>query len=153
LFALGFGCRDIQLSMNFEGFELYPSYLRRDTMQPEELQVVGEILERFRLLEHLPPHNDLRVELSEEVPPGTPLCAAHRTWADHFFESVETPEGFPRQPNGTLCPPGLVQVWVDCIKQTIPGMGHHYGYDGYYLSLLISIPDQRIWDARGERTN
>ena len=138
--------------MNFAGFTLSPSYLRRTTAQPEELQTVGEILEKFGLLEHVPPHNDLRVELGKVVPASTSLCSAHETWSESYFPSIQTPDGFPRQPDETLCPPGLVQVTLDCIEQTIPGMGHHYGYDGYYLSLLVSIPEQRIWDARGEIT-
>ncbi len=138
--------------MNFAGFALYPSSLRRTTAQPDELRAVGEILEKSGVLEHLPPHNDLGVELGKVVPAGASLCAAHETWSENYFPSIQTPDGFPRQPNETRCPPGLVRVTVDCIQQTIPGMGHHYGYDGYYLSLLVSIPERRIWDARGEVT-
>ena len=138
--------------MNFAGFTLYPTSDRRATTEPEELQAVGEILERFGLLEHLPPHHDLNVQLGTAPPPGASLCVAHSTWSEGSFPGIETPSGLPRQADGTLCPPGLVQVTVDCINQTIPGMGHYYGYDGYYLSLLISRPEERIWDARGEPT-
>jgi hypothetical protein len=39
---------------------------------------------------------------------------------------------------------------VDCIEKKNPGMGLYYGFTGYYLSVLVSLDDKKIWDARGE---
>ena len=124
--------------------------MRRTIAQPEEQQTVGEILERYGLVDRLPPHSKLRVELENVVPPGTPLSRAHETWTDSCFPSVTTPVGFPRQDIASRCPSGIVKVSVECIDRETPGMGSHFGFTGVYLSVLISIPERSIRDVRGE---
>lgn len=136
--------------MDFAGFTLFPSHMRRTIAMPEEQRRVGEILEQFELIGRLPPYNCLRVELENSVAAGTPLWRAHETWNERYFLNIGTPEGFPRQDNDALCPMGLVKISVECIERDTPGMGSHFGFEGYYLSMLVSIPDRIIWDVRGE---
>ena len=136
--------------MDFAGFTLFPSHMRRTTAQPEEQRLIGEILERFGLIDRLPPHNKLRVELENAVPPGTPLSRAHETWTESYFANVATPEGFPRQDMAALCPHGIVKVSVECIDRETSGMGSHFGFRGFYLSVLVSSVDRTIWDVRAE---
>ena len=136
--------------MDFTGFTLFPSHMRRAIAEAEEQRRVGEILERFGLVMRLPPHNRLRVELENPVPAGTALWRAHGTWNESYFPNVSTPDGYPRQDDMALCPAGLVKVSVACIERETPGMGSHFGFEGLYLSVLISIPERTIWDARGE---
>jgi hypothetical protein len=136
--------------MDFAGFTLFPSHVRRTVAQPDEQRIVGEIIEQSGLIDRLPPHNTLRVELENAVPQGTALARAHETWADSYFPNVSTPPGFPRQDSATLTPPGIVKVSVECIERETPGMGSHFGFKGFYLSVLVSVADRAIWDARGE---
>lgn len=44
----------------------------------------------------------------------------------------------------------LVHVTVSVIEKHTPGMGSHFGFEGYFLSLLVSPGARTIWDARGE---
>ena len=136
--------------MDFAGFTLFPSTMRRTVAQPDEQRVVGEALERFGLIDRLPPHKKLRVELENPVSAGTQLWRAHETWNECYFPNIATAKGFPRQDNDALCPAGLVKVSVECIERETPGMGSHFGFEGYYLSMLVSIPERIIWDVRGE---
>ena len=136
--------------MDFTGFTLFPSHMRRTIAEPEEQRRVGEILEEFGLAGRLPPHKRLGVELENSVPAGTPLWRAHGTWNESYFPKVGTPKGFPRQAHAAPCPPGLVKVSVECIERETPGMGSHFGFAGFYLSVLVSIPERVIWDVRGE---
>ena len=136
--------------MDFAGFTLFPSHRRRTIAQPEEQRIVGEVLECSGLLDRLPPHNRLRVELENPVPPGTELWRAHGTWTEARFPNVETPGGFPRHDAAALTPPGIVKVSVECVNRETPGMGSHFGFNGFYLSVLVSIVDRAIWDVQGE---
>lgn len=136
--------------MEFAGFTLFPSHMRRTIAHPEEQRVVGEALERFGLIDQLPPHKKLRVELENAVPPGIELWRAHETWTQGYFPDVATPDGFPRQDAAALTPPGIVKVSVERINRETPGMGSHSGFEGLYLSVLVSISDSTVWDVRGE---
>jgi hypothetical protein len=136
--------------MEFCGFTLYPSSARRLIAELDEQRVVGQILERADLIRYLPSHKKLRVNLENPIAIGASLADAHGEWTEDYFPRVETLNPFPRQPQGTACPPGLVRVSVECINRETPGMSSHFGFNGYFLSLLISLPEGRIWDARGE---
>jgi hypothetical protein len=137
--------------MDFTNFTLFPSHMRRTIAEPDEQRRVGEILEDFGLIGRLPAHKRLRVELENSVPAGTPLWRAHGRWNESYFPNVGAPEGFPRQDDTALSPPGLVKVSVECIDRETPGMGSHFGFEGLYLSVLVSVPERTVWDVRGER--
>jgi hypothetical protein len=136
--------------MDFTGFTLYPSAARTKITTAAEQREVGEILEHDRLIEHLPRHKMLRIELENEVVSGTSLVKAHGSWKETYFQTIQTPPGLPRQPFDAVCPAGIVKVAVACIDRHTPGMGSHFGFKGYYLSVLVSLLEQRIWDARGQ---
>ena len=84
------------------------------------------------------------------IPSGTTLEQAHSTWLESYVGQVLTPDGLPRQPFGALAPTALVRVEIDFIQRPSGGMGSHFGFDGYFLSLLVFVDRQGIWDARGE---
>jgi hypothetical protein len=113
---------------------------------------VRRIIESNNLIDALPPSNEVEVHIEGQVPPGSSLIQAHSNWQDGNFSKVETPAKFPRQPDGMVCPPGLLRLGVECIEKRNPGMSSYYGFTGYYLSVLISLDHETIWDARGERT-
>jgi hypothetical protein len=136
--------------MDFAGFRLFPSHLRRTIADPEEQRRVGEILEASGLMGRFPPDKDLRVDLENPVPAGTPLWSAHGTWNEAYFRSIGTPDGSPRQDSAALCPAGLVKISVACIERETPGMSSHFGFEGVYLSVLVSIAEGVVWDVRAE---
>jgi hypothetical protein len=138
--------------MTFHGFDLDVSPSRATAAAQDEMRQVGEILERENLISRVPAHRFLRVLLGKPVAAGASLAAAHDLWQPGYFGKVGTLEGFPRQPEDIVCPAGLVGVSVDCVVQTIGGMGPYWDFAGYYLSLLVSLDEGRIWDARGETT-
>ena len=136
--------------MDFQGFTLFPSHPRRSVAEPEDQRIIGEILEREGLLAHVPEHKAMSVELHNPVPAGASLVQAHGDWTPAYFPELETLEGFPRQPDEALCPHGLVKLSVECVTRGTGGMSSHYGFEGYYLSVLVSVAEGRIWDVRGE---
>ena len=137
--------------MTFQGFEITSSPSRSTPAGDDDLRRAGEILEREGLAGRVPAHQFLRVLLGNAVAAGSSLAAAHDQWVPTYFGKIGTLDGFPRQAEGVVCPAGLVRVSVDCVERTIGGMGY-WDFAGYYLSLLVSVTEGRIWDARGETT-
>jgi len=109
---------------------------------------IREIINNERVLERLPPTFEVAVRIEAPIAEGATLSEAHSTWND--AGSVETPSGLPRQPPNAQCPHGLVRVAVECVKRRSGGMGSYYGFEGYFVSLLVLIEAGKIWDARGD---
>jgi hypothetical protein len=101
----------------------------------------------------LPRSKEVVVVICDPVRPGSSLVEAHRGWTELHFPEIKTPAHLPRQQPETPCPSGLIKVLVNCIDERTPGMGSYYQFRGYALSLLISLKDGTIWDARGERAS
>src|SRR5947209_6239669 len=105
--------------MPLRGFDVASSPSRATPADPDDLRRAGEILERENLAARVPEHKFLRVLLGDSIAPGSSLAAAHSPWVPEYFDRIGTPAGFPRQPDGVVCPAGLVSVSVDCVVQTI----------------------------------
>ncbi|HSV15140.1 MAG TPA: hypothetical protein VLI90_12850, partial [Tepidisphaeraceae bacterium] len=67
-----------------------------------------------------------------------------------YFPNVPTPIDLPRQDLRAVCPAGIVRITIDCIVRNTGGIASFFGFEGFYLRLLVSVPQQIIWDARGE---
>jgi hypothetical protein len=111
---------------------------------------VRRILQRDDVLERLPASRETVVTIGPQVTAGATLDIAHATWTRSYCGEVETPGHLPRQPAYARCPAGLVHVTVQCIDRRSGGMSSYYGFDGYFASLLISVEEEVVWDARGE---
>jgi len=111
-------------------------------------QRVREILERQKVLECLPPAREVAVRIEAPIRPDASLREAHGHWPDP--DTVRTPAGLPRQPGDALCPPHIARVSIECVKRRGGGMGSYHGFQGYYASVLLSLADGSVWDARGE---
>lgn len=81
----------------------------------------------------------------------TAIEQAHKVWNTDYVDRVESPEGLPRLPNGTLCPPGSRLIEVSCISRLSGGMGSYYQFDGQFLSLVLAPDLDSILDARIEK--
>lgn len=117
-------------------------------------------LERFGIVSFLPPFRpsrekgaELRVQLGREFAAGSTLEAAHAEWTARGLEGARTPEGLPRRKLHERAPRPVQQVGVERVDALTGGMSSHYGFRGYYLSLLLWLAKDGsavIWDARGE---
>ena len=47
-----------------------------------------------------------------------------------------------------MLPEGIVRVGYSFVREPSGGMSSHYGFKGYFASLLISLPERSVWDAR-----
>jgi len=103
------------------------------------------------VIESLPAANQVEILIEKQIPAGTELFNAHRIWSQAGFLKRETPNKFPRQPDQQLCPPDIFHVSIDCIEEKNPGMGSFFGFTGYYLSVLVSLASESIWDVRGQK--
>ena len=135
--------------MEFSRFKLFPAEGR--LVMPAEQRVVGDVIEAESVLDRLPKGSEVLVEIGRLIAGGATLAAAHGEWLDSYFPNVETPPSLPRQPIESKTPCDLVHVTVSVINTRTQGMGSHFGFDGYFLSLLISLSERTIWDARGQR--
>jgi hypothetical protein len=102
------------------------------------------------VVERLPDIREIVVTIGPNVSAGSTLADAHATWTRAGIAEVETLNGLPRQAPYARCPAGLVRVTVECIERPSGGMSSHYGFDGYFLSLLVAVGEGVVWDARGE---
>jgi hypothetical protein len=109
---------------------------------------IRAIIDTERVLDHLPPTFEVAVRIEAPIAVGATLSEAHSTWNE--AGSVESPSGLPRQPSDARCPHGLVRVEVECVERRSGGMSSYYGFEGYFVSLLVLIDEGKIWDARGE---
>ena len=114
------------------------------------VSAVAAILAEERLLSHLPACRLARSTVEAEVPPGTPLPAAHAGWQPGHFPRLASLPPLPDQPIGAVTPGGVVRVAVECVVRLSGGMSSYYGFEGHFVSLLVSLPERRIWDARTE---
>ena len=128
---------------------MWPGANRRTLSTAEEqrtvMAAVGPVIPR------LPQTKEVVIEIGDPVREGCSLAEAHRRRTEAAFPELETPSFLPRRPPGSVCPSGLIKVDVDCIEERTPGMGSWYQFRGYSLSLLISLEDGTIWDARGDQ--
>lgn len=134
--------------MEFRGFKLFPAEGR--LVELGEQRIVGKILEDAKVLDRIPHALEVIVEVGRTIESNLGLAAAHQEWRESYFPDVETPKGLPRQPFSAKTESGLVHVTVRVIERYSPGMGSHFGFRGYFLSILLSLSTKTIWDARGE---
>ncbi|HYU42778.1 MAG TPA: alpha/beta hydrolase [Vicinamibacteria bacterium] len=93
---------------------------------------------------------EIVVTIGPSVTAGSTLDVAHANWTRAHVGEVRTPSGLPRQAPYARCPAGLVRVSVECIERRSGGMSSYYGFEGYFASLLVSVDEAAVWDARGE---
>jgi hypothetical protein len=111
---------------------------------------VRQILNREQVLASLPEASDHRLRIEGVIEPGLSLAAAHAVWKQEYLETLPGLAPFSHQPPGAVTPAGLVRVSCECVHGASGGMSSYHGFTGYFVSLLVSVPEERIWDARVE---
>lgn len=112
----------------------------------------GRILESEQVARFLPETARTAVRIEAVLPPGLSLDAAHSNWQAAFLEKLVGLPPLAQQAPGAITPPGLVRVSCECVAEASGGMSSHYGYRGYFVSILVSIPEACVWDVRLEET-
>ena len=56
--------------------------------------------------------------------------------------------GVFRQEMDASLPDGMRKLSANCIVERSGGMGSHFGFIGTYVSLLLSLDTNTVWDAR-----
>ena len=109
---------------------------------------VEEILAAERLGDALPSGTRARAAITAAVPEGTAVTAAHSQWTPEGVAAANGLPSFPRQPPEARVPAETVHVEVEAVERTGGGMASHFGFEGLFVSLLVSLRDGRVWDAR-----
>ena len=108
-----------------------------------------EFIDEIDLLTLLPECKELEFIIHRTMNvPDMPLHKAHGTWNENWFNRTETPDQFTRQPSDSIAPLNLTKLEAYCIDKRTGGMGSHFGFIGTYISMLVSLDDKLIWDAR-----
>jgi hypothetical protein len=94
-----------------------------------------------------------RVHIEAIVDAGKPLAAAHHNWQEARLAQIDGLRPFARQQIDAITPSTLVRVICECVQQRSGGMSSYYGFRGHFVSLLVSIAADAIWDARVEEAS
>jgi hypothetical protein len=110
-----------------------------------------QILESERLARLLPPTPRRRVRVEAVLAAGLSLAEAHVNWQAAFLETLPGLPPLARQAPDATTPPWIVRVAFECVDRESGGMSSYYGYEGYFVSVLVSLSEGNVWDARLER--
>jgi hypothetical protein len=134
--------------MEFQGFEIKPR--PNILIGIENQRIVGRILESQNILKYLPKTKVYEVTVGPEINDSTPLPKAHGNWKSEYFQKIKGVDNLPQKSLDSVCPAGCILATIDCVNKRHQGMGSHYGYSGYFVSLIILKTDLLIWDTRIE---
>jgi hypothetical protein len=111
---------------------------------------VREILRQEQVTRFLPQTPQYRIRIEAVLPAGIRLAAAHANWQPGYLEQLQGLPPYAKQPADATTPDGVVRVACECVERHSGGMSSYYGFDGYFVSLLVSLHEGSIWDARLE---
>ena len=125
----------------------------RQDVPPAARPRVRAILEADGLDDALPRGTFPIARIVAAVPAGIAVEDAHPTWLPAGVGQARGFQPFPRQPASALVPAEVYRVEIDCVDRDRPtgGMSTQFGFEGVFVSLLVSLDSGRIWDARADR--
>jgi hypothetical protein len=109
---------------------------------------VAAILEAEQVARLLPATPVRRGRIEALVPPGASLAEAHAAWRPGYLATLPALGALATQPVDATAPPGLVRVVFECEVEPSGGMSSHFGFAGWFVSLLVSVPQGCVWDSR-----
>jgi hypothetical protein len=118
-----------------------PAYVTRRT---------GEILAAERVASLLPECRTVRACVERVVAADLSLALAHETWLPGYLVELRGLSPLQQQPATAVTPPGVARVVIECVDEPSGGMSSFYGFRGTFVSLLVSLPQGCVWDARVE---
>jgi hypothetical protein len=91
-----------------------------------------------------------RVHIEALVDGGQRVASAHRHWQAGSLGHVPGLGPFARQQVDAITPGVLARVTCECVQAPSGGMSSDYGFRGHFVSLLVAVAAEAIWDARVE---
>jgi len=122
----------------------------QELFNPGTKEEIMEILKKDDLASKLPNCREAWVVYEGKVQPNISLKEAHKHWSAAYFPKLQNISDLPQQPIDATTQTSLIRVSIECINKKTGGMSSFYGFEGYYLSLLLSLSEKCIWDSRGE---
>lgn len=113
-------------------------------------QLVSEILQTERVAEALPAGTIATATVRAKIEAGTTVGSAHPTWLPEAVHRMHTLPPFPKQGALETVPADVVLVEIEAAEFQTGGRGSFFDYVGLFASLLISLPERRVWDARAD---
>jgi hypothetical protein len=93
------------------------------------------------------------VRIEAIVDRGQSLAAAHHNWQEARLAHVDGLRPFARQQIDAITPSTLARVTCECVRERSGGMSSYYGFRGHFVSLLVAVAADVIWDARVEEAS
>ena len=114
---------------------------------------VQAILDAERLDDALPLGTYPIARIVAAVPAGITVAEAHPAWLPAGVATAHGLRPYPTQPAGAVVPAEVYRVEIDCVDRERPtgGMSTQFGFEGVFVSLLVSLESGRIWDVRADR--
>jgi len=94
-----------------------------------------------------------RIRVEAIVDGGQSLAAAHHNWQEARLAQIDGLRPFARQQIDAITPSTLARVTCECVRERSGGMSSYYGFRGHFVSLLVSVAADVIWDARVEEAS
>ena len=114
---------------------------------------ITKTLRAAGLYDVLPTGGTINTKVVGDVPAGTTVADAHRNWRREHVGRVTALPPFPWRDTDEIVPDRTQLVEVEVVERRSGGMSSHYGFEGVFVSLLVSRADGSIWDARTERAS
>ncbi|HWS72257.1 MAG TPA: hypothetical protein VN605_09085, partial [Thermoanaerobaculia bacterium] len=124
-------------------------FARGTPFDEDVLRKIRAILEREHLLDHVPHANEVIASIGAAITEGTRVADVHDVWQPHVVGRLQSLPPFPMHPVEAKSPPQIRHVFIECIERPSGGMSSYYGFEGFFVSLLIDLLHGFIWDARG----
>ena len=93
------------------------------------------------------------VRIEAIVDRGRSLATAHHNWQEARLAQIDGLRPFGRQQIDAITPSTLARVTCECVRERSGGMSSYYGFRGHFVSLLVSVAADVIWDARVEEAS
>ena len=116
----------------------------------EEMEHARYLVSGMDRASRLPSSKQFRVKICGRVAEETEVADAHSTWVRDRVSYVGGLPPLPHLPPETRCPAGIFLVEVECIQQPTGGMSSYYGFEGTFVSLLVDLEREEVFDARAE---
>lgn len=112
---------------------------------------VKAFLVKHSIIERLPKCNEIEVEIHEPISDSNiPIHKIHKTWTASGMLNAQTIAEFPGKYDHSRRPKDLMKIAICCIDKRTGGMSSQFGFTGLYVSLLISLSEDLIWDVRSD---
>ncbi len=114
----------------------------------EQQEIILEIFKNYNLANVYHPKKEIKLEQYVIYDTEKSILNNHKLW--NSIETIETPPSLPRLESDYKDINKLFQLSIQYIDNESGGMSSFFGFNGYYLSLILDLENKTIIDARGQ---